>query len=142
MQVDWIEMIFTMLDESLAHKECNSGIRPQENYDFQTKFSVALSTNTNHSRDGFAFFLSDPGLPFSKDIEEGGGLGLVDGDQTLNSAKHHSVALEFDSYRDSWDPNSRHVGVNLKSKNSSITRPLLSEETLMDLLIAVQLLID
>ncbi|XP_054778294.1 L-type lectin-domain containing receptor kinase IX.1-like [Prosopis cineraria] len=54
-------------------------------FDFHAKFSFSFMRVPT---DGFAFFLADPDLPFSENIEEGGGLGLVDGNQILKSTQH------------------------------------------------------
>lgn len=91
--------------------------------DFTTKFSfVVFSENTVHG-DGLAFFLADPGLPLLTNITEGGGLGLVDGDQVLNSTQHPFVAVEFDTFKNQWDPDGHHVGMNFNSLRSNITAP-------------------
>ncbi|WVZ26648.1 hypothetical protein V8G54_005192 [Vigna mungo] len=49
--------------------------------DFTTKFSFVIFSENRYYGDGMAFFLADPNLPLLKDIKEGGGLGLVDGEQ-------------------------------------------------------------
>ncbi|KAK7246693.1 hypothetical protein RIF29_41563 [Crotalaria pallida] len=93
--------------------------------DFTTKFSFVVFSDSENNEfghgDGLAFFLADPGLPLSDNITEGSGLGLVDGDQLLNSSKHSFVAVEFDTYKNSWDPDGHHVGMNFNSMRSNIT---------------------
>ncbi|XP_027338104.1 L-type lectin-domain containing receptor kinase IX.1-like [Abrus precatorius] len=93
--------------------------------DFTTKFSFVVFSNDNPYGDGLAFFLADPMLPLLTDIVEGGGLGLVDGKQVLNSTPYSFVAVEFDTFKNSWDPDNPHVGVNFNSMMSNITAPWL-----------------
>ncbi|XP_004504942.1 L-type lectin-domain containing receptor kinase IX.1-like [Cicer arietinum] len=94
--------------------------------DFTTKFSFVVFSKTSNYGDGMVFFMADPNLPLLKNIKEGGGLGLVDGDQLLNSTQHSFVALEFDTFNNpSWDPFGQgpHVGFNFNSMRSIITKP-------------------
>ncbi|XP_054778292.1 L-type lectin-domain containing receptor kinase IX.1-like [Prosopis cineraria] len=88
--------------------------------DFSTNFSFIIHSQTNLFGDGLTIFFADPNLPLVKKVKKGGGLGLVDGDQVLHS-KHPFVAVEFDTYKNSWDPVDRpHVGLNVNSMNSSV----------------------
>nr|KYP63091.1 Lectin-domain containing receptor kinase A4.3 [Cajanus cajan] len=91
--------------------------------DFTTKFSFVIFSNDTSFGDGLAFFFADPKLPLSRKIQEGGGLGLVDGNQLLNSTKYPFVAVEFDTHQNSWDPPDFHVGINYNSMRSHITVP-------------------
>ncbi|KAG2396210.1 L-type lectin-domain containing receptor [Vigna angularis] len=91
--------------------------------DFTTQFSFVIFSNETSFGDGLAFFLADPGLPLSNQIQQGGGLGLLDGNQLLNSAKHPFVAVEFDTFQNSWDPPGTHVGINFNSMKSNKTVP-------------------
>ncbi|RDY07822.1 L-type lectin-domain containing receptor kinase IX.1, partial [Mucuna pruriens] len=95
--------------------------------DFTTKFSFSIFSNNYEYGDGLAFFLADPGLPILNNIREGGGLGLVDGDQVLNSTQHSFVAVEFDTFKNPWDPPGLHVGMNFNSMKSNITAPWLAD---------------
>ncbi|KAG2410017.1 L-type lectin-domain containing receptor [Vigna angularis] len=97
--------------------------------DFSTKFSFVIFSEKRYYRDGMAFFLADPNLPLLKDIKEGGGLGLVDGEQVLNSTQHPFVAVEFDTFHNElWDPSgSTHVGLNFNSMKSNITKSWLTD---------------
>ncbi|KAL2343871.1 hypothetical protein Fmac_005156 [Flemingia macrophylla] len=92
--------------------------------DFTTTFSFVIFADQINYGDGMAFFLADPNLPLLKVIKEGGGLGLVDGNQVLNSTQHPFVAVEFDTFHNQWDPSgSTHVGLNFNSMKSNITKP-------------------
>ncbi|XP_028785264.1 L-type lectin-domain containing receptor kinase IX.1-like [Neltuma alba] len=97
--------------------------------DFSTNFTFVIFSNNslNESGDGMAFFLApkDSKLP---NIPErgGGGLGLISlinaTDLPLmglnNSTDHPFVAVEFDIFRNYWDPPYIHVGVDINSTNS------------------------
>ncbi|XP_027338103.1 L-type lectin-domain containing receptor kinase IX.1-like [Abrus precatorius] len=98
-------------------------MRSSELADFTTEFSFIIFSNETSFGDGFAFFFADPKLPLLSKIKEGGGLGLVDGDQTLKSTKHPFVAVEFDTHQNTWDPPGTHVGININSMMSSINAP-------------------
>ncbi|KAK7363044.1 hypothetical protein VNO77_05173 [Canavalia gladiata] len=93
--------------------------------DFTSNFSFVIYSEKSYYGDGMAFFLADPNLPLLKNIKEGGGLGLVDGNQVLNSTQHSFVAVEFDTfYNRLWDPpGGTHVGLNFNSMRSKITKP-------------------
>ncbi|XP_057439565.1 L-type lectin-domain containing receptor kinase IX.1-like [Lotus japonicus] len=93
--------------------------------DFTTQFSFIIFSNETRFGDGLAFFFADPELPLPRHIQEGGGLGLVDDDQILNSTKHSFVAVEFDTHRNSWDPRTQgtHVGINFNSMRSDVSEP-------------------
>ncbi|XP_061359981.1 L-type lectin-domain containing receptor kinase IX.1-like [Gastrolobium bilobum] len=95
--------------------------------DFTTKFSFVIFSDQSYYGDGMAFFLADPNLPLLIKIEEGGGLGLVDGNQVLKSTQHSFVAVEFDTFSNPWDPQGTHVGLNFNSMRSNITKPWLTD---------------
>ncbi|CAJ1961370.1 unnamed protein product [Sphenostylis stenocarpa] len=91
--------------------------------DFTTQFSFVIFSNETAFGDGLAFFFADPELPLSNKIQQGGGLGLVDGNQLYKSTKYPFVAVEFDTHQNSWDPPDTHVGINLNSMRSNKTVP-------------------
>ncbi|KAK7328075.1 hypothetical protein VNO77_22171 [Canavalia gladiata] len=91
--------------------------------DFTTQFSFVIFSNDTSFGDGLAFFFADPKLPLLSKVLQGGGLGLVDGNQLLKSNKHPFVAVEFDTHLNSWDPPGSHVGINFNSMRSIITAP-------------------
>ncbi|KAK7246694.1 hypothetical protein RIF29_41564 [Crotalaria pallida] len=95
--------------------------------DFTTNFSFIVFAENNNHGDGLAFFMADPNLPLQKHIKEGGGLGLVDGDQVLKSTNHSFVAVEFDTFSNKWDPQGLHLGMNFNSMKSNITKPMFME---------------
>ncbi|CAI8615610.1 unnamed protein product [Vicia faba] len=93
--------------------------------DFTTQFSFIIYSNETGFGDGLAFFLADPELPLLDHMKEGGGLGLVDKYQILNSSQYSFVAVEFDTHQNPWDPSGIHVGINLNSMMSQKTKPWL-----------------
>ncbi|KVI10869.1 L-type lectin-domain containing receptor kinase IX.1-like [Cynara cardunculus var. scolymus] len=83
--------------------------------DFTTRFSFTVdSWNQSHYGDGIAFFLAPEGFQ-TPQKQEGGGIGLVSGDQVLNSTSNPFIAVEFDTYKNDWDPVGDHVGININS---------------------------
>ncbi|KAK3009286.1 hypothetical protein RJ639_014329 [Escallonia herrerae] len=83
--------------------------------DFTTKFSFIInSQNRLRYADGMTFFLAPVGFRIP-DVQDGSGLGLVSGSQELNSTLNPFVAVEFDTFRNSWDPPNDHVGININS---------------------------
>jgi hypothetical protein len=52
-------------------------------------------------------------------ITQGGGMGLTEDDQQLNSTNNHFVAVEFDFFSDhssnARDPPGEHVGIDINS---------------------------
>ncbi|PNY12577.1 L-type lectin-domain containing receptor kinase IX.1-like protein [Trifolium pratense] len=91
--------------------------------DFTTKFSFVIYSNKTNFGDGLAFFFADPELPLPEHMQEGGGLGLVDKYQIMNSTKYSFLAVEFDTHQNSWDPSGMHVGINFNSMMSIKTKP-------------------
>ncbi|KAM7470587.1 hypothetical protein LguiA_008770 [Lonicera macranthoides] len=90
--------------------------------DFSTSFSFVIDSSGNSPyADGIVFFLAQN----NSVITAGGSLGLPIDPATLN-ATDQFVAVEFDTFPNTWDPmNStnlpigEHVGINIASLNSS-----------------------
>ncbi|XP_026431395.1 L-type lectin-domain containing receptor kinase IX.1-like [Papaver somniferum] len=90
--------------------------------DFDTQFSFIIDGhNAITSGDGMAFFLAPFGTilpPYSW----GHALGLLNQDISLKPlAENQIVAVEFDSFRNHFDLNSDHVGINVNSVLSETT---------------------
>ncbi|XP_020578504.1 L-type lectin-domain containing receptor kinase IX.1-like [Phalaenopsis equestris] len=89
--------------------------------DFTTHFSFTINAfNQSYSADGLAFFLS----PFPSVVppdSAGGSMGLVERNNTLNESANRILAVEFDTYKNDWDPNANHVGININSMKSAAT---------------------
>ncbi|KAF7843044.1 L-type lectin-domain containing receptor kinase IX.1-like [Senna tora] len=96
---------------------------------FKSNFSFVIFSDEPLHGDGLTIFMADPNIPFPvpEHLEEGGGLGLVDGNQMFNSTNHPFVAVEFDTYENSWDPNTTHIGMNINSVISKKTMPWLAD---------------
>ncbi|KAJ9159229.1 hypothetical protein P3X46_024749 [Hevea brasiliensis] len=80
--------------------------------------SIDAQNNASHS-DGIALFLAhlDYQIP---DIQQGSGIGLASGNQTLSSTDNPFVAVEFDTYHNAWDAeDGDHVGIDVSSLRSS-----------------------
>ncbi|XP_004509794.1 L-type lectin-domain containing receptor kinase IX.1-like [Cicer arietinum] len=86
--------------------------------DFTTHFSFVMKAVVKTQfGDGLSFFMA----PFQSDIPKnssGGYLGLFDMDSAFNTSKNQIVAVEFDSFKNDWDPSSDHVGINVNSIES------------------------
>ncbi|KAF8700122.1 hypothetical protein HU200_034485 [Digitaria exilis] len=90
---------------------------------FSTRFTFAISPiggGSTKAGDGMTFFLSGfPSTMMPVFYAGGGNLGL------LNEASSSAfVAVEFDTYKNSWDPNDNHMGVDVNSHVSTNTTTL------------------
>ncbi|XP_042497463.1 L-type lectin-domain containing receptor kinase IX.1-like [Macadamia integrifolia] len=95
---------------------------------FTTHFSFTIgnaSTDCSNTcfGDGLAFFLA-PNTSVIQDYNGGGGLGLfnntVPGNTPLMPTNNSIIAVEFDSYQNSWDPDNNHIGIDISSVKSVI----------------------
>ncbi|KAK7361043.1 hypothetical protein VNO77_03069 [Canavalia gladiata] len=86
--------------------------------DFTTHFSFVMkAVNPTRFGDGLSFFIS----PFDSVIPNnsiGGYLGLFNKESAFNTSKNQIVGVEFDSFKNDWDPSSDHVGINVNSIES------------------------
>ncbi|KAJ8466886.1 hypothetical protein OPV22_029438 [Ensete ventricosum] len=82
--------------------------------DFTTHFSFIIrhSSNASLSGDGLAFFMAPYPSPLLLD-SSGGPLGIFKRG-SLNSTVP-TVAVEFDTYQNEWDPDDHHVGIDANS---------------------------
>ncbi|KAK0608128.1 hypothetical protein LWI29_025861 [Acer saccharum] len=86
--------------------------------DFSTHFSFNISLLPGGSSgDGLAFFLSPNGSQVPEHAG-GGYLGLVINSSYLNQSENPIVAVEFDAFKNGWDPSDNHVGININSIQS------------------------
>jgi hypothetical protein len=90
---------------------------------FTTKFSFKISTVQPPGQDGLAFFLAPNGslLP---DYASGGCLALFSQCDNFIIPRKELVAVEFDTYKNTWDESDEHVGININSIESNTTRNL------------------
>ncbi|XP_059654635.1 L-type lectin-domain containing receptor kinase IX.1-like [Cornus florida] len=87
--------------------------------DFTTNFTFVInSLNVAGRSDGLAFFLAPAGTKIPDNATDGGGLGLTNDFQILNSSDNPFVAVEFDIYQNQWDPAHEHVGIDINSMKS------------------------
>ncbi|RDX64380.1 L-type lectin-domain containing receptor kinase IX.1, partial [Mucuna pruriens] len=86
--------------------------------DFTTHFTFVMkAVNQSQVGDGLAFFIA----PFDSVIPNnsaGGYLGLFSNESAFDTSKNQLVAVEFDSFKNKWDPSSDHVGINVNSIQS------------------------
>ncbi|KAJ1406987.1 Serine/threonine-protein kinase, active site [Sesbania bispinosa] len=86
--------------------------------DFTTHFSFVMrAVDQTQVGDGLSFFIA----PFQSEIptnSSGGYLGLFNKEDAFNTSKNQIVAVEFDSFKNDWDPSSDHVGINVNSIQS------------------------
>ncbi|KAF2296547.1 hypothetical protein GH714_040586 [Hevea brasiliensis] len=90
--------------------------------DFHAPLSFSIDSHNNKVfGDGLAFFLAPVQFPAAR--EAGGGLGLA---RENHTSKWPFLAIEFDSFSNSWDPPSKHVGIDINSVISNATSAWLS----------------
>ncbi|KAL4368189.1 hypothetical protein GQ457_05G014260 [Hibiscus cannabinus] len=84
--------------------------------DFTTRFSFIIrAVNLSEYGDGLSFFMA-PFVSAMPRNSSGGYLGLFNPNSTVsNSTANSIVAVEFDSFRNDWDPSDDHVGINVNS---------------------------
>ncbi|XP_057873809.1 L-type lectin-domain containing receptor kinase IX.1-like [Cryptomeria japonica] len=89
---------------------------------FSTYFQFVIepgNINQNNYGDGLTFFLA----PFELEppvAAYGGGFGLFNS-TTYNGSFYQMVAVEFDTFRNEWDPDDNHVGIDVNSTFSKAT---------------------
>ncbi|XP_021801931.1 L-type lectin-domain containing receptor kinase IX.1-like [Prunus avium] len=100
--------------------------------DFTTTFSFAIDSERDPSYgDGLAFFIAPNGSLLNTTLGAGSSLGLPYNSSSSNDTvlrnQYPFVAVEFDIYRNRLptfaDPWTDHVGIDVNSLNSSITKP-------------------
>ncbi|PRQ56769.1 putative protein kinase RLK-Pelle-L-LEC family [Rosa chinensis] len=93
------------------------------------KFSIKSDSSSNKTADGLAFFLAPAGSLLNFKLGQGSSLGLpVDNtrdDRTRWSNEYPFVAVEFDTFPFGvdWGLNDSHVGIDINSVNSNVTKP-------------------
>ncbi|NP_001388634.1 putative concanavalin A-like lectin/glucanase domain, legume lectin [Medicago truncatula] len=94
--------------------------------DFTTEFSFVVNPKGSQLHgDGFTFFIASLDYEFPEKSSDGGFLGLFDKESAFNTSQNSIVAVEFDSFRNEWDPqiagNSPHIGIDINTIRSSAT---------------------
>ncbi|PON69849.1 GPCR kinase [Parasponia andersonii] len=83
--------------------------------DFTTHFSFTIqAVNDSFYGDGLSFFIAPVESQLQND-SSGGFLALFSAETAFNKSANRIVAVEFDSYKNEWDPSSDHVGINVNS---------------------------
>ncbi|KAG6736182.1 hypothetical protein POTOM_061090 [Populus tomentosa] len=84
--------------------------------DFTTHFSFSINSQNNIPYgDGLTFFLVPEGSKLPSNLSRGAGLGLARSDQPLNTTANQFVAVEFDIFKNDFDPPEKHVGIDINS---------------------------
>ncbi|GMP38816.1 hypothetical protein CsSME_00009938 [Camellia sinensis var. sinensis] len=94
--------------------------------DFTTYFSFVIDSDGSSTfGDGLAFFLEPSDSSSTADTTTGGAIGLPIDPSTLEATSPF-VAVEFDTFQNSWDPQSitpvTHLGININSIQSNVTK--------------------
>lgn len=84
--------------------------------DFTTHFTFMIKANVTDGSygEGLAFFLS-PYPSVVPNNSTDGNLGLFGSSAGQSETSNQIVAIEFDSHKNSWDPDDNHVGININS---------------------------
>ncbi|XP_042484973.1 L-type lectin-domain containing receptor kinase IX.1-like [Macadamia integrifolia] len=88
--------------------------------DFTSHFSFKITSDNNDATppgDGIAFFLTDTRNSAISNSTVGGGLGIFSSTSTAN-VSNSIVAVEFDTFKNKWDPDGNHIGININSSVS------------------------
>lgn len=89
--------------------------------DFITHFSFVINSfNRSEYGHGLAFFL----VPYPSSIPDnssGGYLGLFSENPIPNMSPNRTVAVEFDSFQNNWDPSPNHIGIDIDLIKSNAT---------------------
>lgn len=89
--------------------------------DFTTHFSFIIKAlNSSNNGDGLTFFFAplDSTIP---DNSTDGYLALFNPETANNKTANQIVAVEFDSFKNFWDPSSDHLGIDVNSVVSVVT---------------------
>lgn len=89
--------------------------------DFITCFSFVMdSSNKSEFGDGLAFFLSSGETDLS--YARGGFLGIFS-NSSFSDSPAGTVAVEFDTFINDWDPKGVHLGIDVDNITSAVTTP-------------------
>ncbi|KAG6652104.1 hypothetical protein CIPAW_06G159900 [Carya illinoinensis] len=101
--------------------------------DFTTHFSFVIDAkNKTNYGDGLAFFLAPAGSKIPDGIKDGDSIGLAPIGQSLDSTNNRFVAVEFDIYKNNWDPWGEHVGIDINSMKSKVCEFWQSSISIME----------
>lgn len=98
--------------------------------DFTTSFTFVIDSQTHYPyADGLALFLAPKGSSLNRTLGQGGSLGLAieNPEASASRAQYPVVAIEFDIFQNTMqsvdDPVGDHVGIDVNSLKSLITKP-------------------
>ena len=103
---------------------------------FSTSFEFIMRTDSSISAsDGIAFFITSEDSVNAPSNSAAGWLGLFN-ETTDGNPSNQMVAVEFDSWQDTWDPNDNHVGINVNSIVSKVNETFKDPFTSGDIMAA------
>ncbi|KAK9097011.1 hypothetical protein Sjap_022508 [Stephania japonica] len=89
--------------------------------DFTTRFSFMIEMlYPPYGADGMAFFIAPNGSQIPPN-SYGGSFGIFYKNNKFNSTQNPIVAVEFDTFRNWFDPSGDHVGIDINSVVSEVT---------------------
>eukprot|EP01018_Ginkgo_biloba_P007299 Gb_11055 [translate_table: standard] len=85
---------------------------------FNTSFQFIIkeADRSQFYGDGLAFFMQNPANANAL-VDAGGWIGLVN-ESSNGNASNQIVDVEFDTYKNDWDPDSNHVGIDVNNITS------------------------
>ncbi|KAM4098412.1 hypothetical protein ACJW30_07G075300 [Castanea mollissima] len=95
----------------------------------------ARPNDSNSTSGGIAFFITSEDSVDSPGNSSAGWLGLFN-ETTNGNPSNQMVAVEFDSWQDTWDPNDNHVGINVNSIVSKVNETFEDPFTSGDIMVA------
>eukprot|EP01018_Ginkgo_biloba_P006793 Gb_22504 [translate_table: standard] len=98
------------------------------NFSTSFKFIIKDDSQSRFYGDGLAFFMQNPANA-NESVEPGGSLGLVN-ESSNGNASTQIVAVEFDTYKNDWDPDYNHVGIDV---NNIISKTVVMEKSTISL---------
>ncbi|MEO1005063.1 MAG: PQQ-dependent sugar dehydrogenase, partial [Cyanobacteria bacterium J06638_38] len=99
------------------------------NTSFATQFQFQISGGSGGA-DGFTFILQNDAAGLNSLGYRGGDLGYASEQNTASSGIAQSLAIEFDTYRNSWDDNNNHLSI---LRDGSVRNPLTTVAAPLDL---------
>ncbi|KAK7282626.1 hypothetical protein RIF29_11553 [Crotalaria pallida] len=85
---------------------------------FESNIKFILTKPSSKPADGLAFFIAPINNRKIPMDSKGGFLGLFNETTAFNNPSNQILAIEFDTYNNTWDPNYAHIGININSIES------------------------
>lgn len=99
----------------------NTPLTIDSNTSFQTRFQFRLhGGNGSGGAEGFTFMLQNSAAGANALGEYGGSLGYDDASSIAGVPITKSLAIEFDTYKNSWDNNNNHIALVRNGNNATV----------------------